>query len=351
MGLYEIRSLLEPGMINQYFMSAMLLAVACGHGEPSSTRRDAGVSSGIGLQPEVQERQAKAAALATAADRALADSVRLDYRRPETDGGLQRDNVRQLFWDACQAGDHRSCWLSSEVRDQGAAKEQVAPAPDSILRQACQSGDVMSCRAIHDGAFIMRHRVGAGSAERASPCPAGDVCPMEDARKECALGFPESCRSAINGSPRPPDAAELASKAARLEREGCKAGLIDECAGLFFATSSVVANGGLGMDGDVDLVQARADYVLAGETLCTLTLRNCEKLSQAYGETDLTKARDAMERTCQFHALAKTRVDACAGLAVRYESEANGVISWPEPVPGRRKALQAWLDNHPKAKD
>src|SRR4051794_6872389 len=70
-------------------------------GEPGGEATGSGSASAAGAVDPAAA--AKAAALAKQADQALADSVRMDYRRPFLDQPFERNPVREAYLDACKA--------------------------------------------------------------------------------------------------------------------------------------------------------------------------------------------------------------------------------------------------------
>lgn len=327
--------------------TAVLMATACGQsakqpdsGADKATANTGGSAGSAGVD-SVRHMQEKAIALAKAADQALEDSVRLDYRRPELNSPVQRDNVRKAYWEACQAGDHRSCWTAQNIRDLRPVEQQFLPDAQALIRSACQAGDLMSCRTITDGPWIARHwesaKVAAGSGSDA-PCPAGDTCAMLELRRECELGFPNSCQKLALSSP--PDERALRVMTTRLTRAGCKAGIVDECHTLFSS-----ANERSDMT-DADYVEISADLVLSGNMLCALWFEHCEDVWRAYRSTDLKKARDALERSCQLTALRTDQLESCSFLTDSYTDETKTLERLPEPAPGRGKELSTWWNKH-----
>lgn len=281
------------------------------------------------------------AALARRADAALAASLKPDYGEPFAATAPDRSAVRALYLNACEAGDHRACWMASAIHPHELDPDPVA---EGHVVDNCRAGDLMSCRAIrlpvapvddlpgHVGRSCwgtpLSKRLGLHDCTAcAKPCNA-DVGAL---RQECAQGFPFSCElaSSLDGQHDPPD---LGSRTAALERAGCDRGMVHECSML--APSRLIAS--------------RQPL----QRLCSLAIDRCRDLGEnAYHaqleskDDDPIVARDAFERLCQFSPVAE-RAKNCGPIIDMYRNKAA-----PEPVEGRRDALERWQVSHPAPDD
>jgi len=243
------------------------------------------------------------AALVQRADEAFATFQKPDYGRPLVQGPDISRRVGSLYWEACRAGDKRSCWLADVL----AHSEQTEVA----VRGNCLAGDLMNCRALELYATSELDKRLRGWAGRTRVCRTPEC--REATRSECADGFPVSCWNlSQDGEPK------ALERATHLALEGCRAGLLVECR-LLQRTGSITAS------------------LFAHERLCTLALEQCRSFSE-YDYPDHPEGiRDALERGCQF-GTGEEREFSC-GMVV-YSGYLEG--KYPEPVPGRALALGEW---------
>ena len=291
-------------------MLCCLAWAACGSHDPS-------------LQTVALSNKPPNAALAQRADRALANAVRPDYRRPMAGAPLDRPAIGALYLAACRAGDKRSCWVAVTFGDpQGIAAAQII--------ENCRAGDLLSCRAIPEDKTLDVPNHLPGWAGRSRACGI-DGCTRAVLQRECDAGFPRSCDQVVEliepwPTERPPGyqvSPELVAPLVRLARRGCAAGLIGEC----FLLSS--RSPPLPED-------THNDRLLAEQSMCDIAVVGCDDLGRIYrSRGDLVKAQEAFERSCQFSA------GGCADAAAGYLDD-----HLPEPVPHRGEDLARWACQH-----
>jgi hypothetical protein len=231
--------------------------------------------------------------LAARAEQALAADSPLDYDRPFVAKPDPRTETLALFHQACDAGDARSCWRGLSLGD--------ATFVD-VVANHCRRGDMSSCRALPLDEEARSPIEGPGSAGRSLACrdPRRTGCDSAALHRECEAGFPESCRSLAGA----PDAtsqtgATFEARATTLSREGCAAGLVNECE--------------------------------EPKQLCTATRACARYAHMRLAANDATAARDAFELACEYK---PSSADTCMELGIRY---LDGEL--PEPVPGRGQRL------------
>lgn len=278
-------------MIRSFVVQLAMWVAACGGGRSPAPR----------LANEVA--QPDPSALARRADEALAATLKPDYQRPLVKKPDVLAPVRARYLDACEAGDRRSCWLADAIRrsDRAAA----------MVRRNCLAGDQMSCRALPWNSDLRPSKQFRGWAGRWSRCYRPEC--QEDLRQECAEGFAASCWRISNPSD------DERARAASLAREGCREGILEECRGLFQLP---------GRD------RPSSELEFAAGQFCRLTAI-CERAVSLY-EHEPIKQRDALERTCQYGPKVDNII-ACDTLADGYRDRL-----YPEPVPGRGRALAEW---------
>lgn len=329
---------------------ALVLLVACtasGDGGSAAPRTIEGSGSAVTSRgaPSVTVAHAvgdaiasmQIAALIERADLALEHSLRLDPALPG-DAAFDRSPVANAYAAACDAGAPRGCWMAISVIDWPHHEKINFKKLKAQIAHNCDEGDMLSCRAIDDGPWRARRR--APRPIDPTPCPAGDACAIADARYDCQLGFFERCKQ---GGADP----AVAHRLHDLVFEGCRAGLVGECHGLADVTSESIN------ERWYKLVSERR---FALEQICKITLERCDDFAATYFNyppTDLhddpTKRREALERACQLGEGYVQR-DACRTLLTQYESVAPLQEPLQELVPGRAKALRAWLKAHPAPK-
>lgn len=296
-----------------------LLATGCGRSA------DRGAEPQRSNVPSPWADNATTQALLAKADQALDASVKLDASRPR-DTPLDRSAVHAAYAAACEAGAPRGCWMASQVVD---------PAhPDMVdqqrfvdrVRQHCDAGHMLSCRWLIDGVWHARRR--APRTLDATRCPVGEACAQADLRYECDMGFSESCRPSENSEVA---YAALEAKTYARWRDGCRAGLLGDCA----SVANMQPNGLDGQD---------AEIVFARDLRCKVTLKDCPRLAAMFFAAAPDKARDALERGCQL-GTGYYQYIACAELSAGYTRTGSDKLK--ELVPGRSDALVAWLRTHP----
>lgn len=248
--------------------------------------------------------------IAMLADLTLHSSPSVDYARPMNRKPTERrETMRKWFRELCARGDHDACrkeaWLRApdapHVQDVGTAFQHVA--------EECESGDMLSCGALPMdlppfwGPSRFPDLPGATSRGRTcAPDPMPD-CDLNAVRLECFAGLPLACTElyavADDGH-----RAALAARTREVRDASCRAGNLFEC--------------------DVDDVR-ECEYK-----------DDCAGLSgAAAARGDRLRERDLLERTCQY----TSAWGACEILVGDY-----GRHTYPEPVPGRARALKAWID-------
>jgi hypothetical protein len=255
-----------------------------------------------------------AAVLARHADEAFAATLKPDYERPLVKKPHGLAWVSERYLEACRAGDRRSCWLADTI----STSEDAA----GMVRGHCLAGDLMSCRAIRtpEGAEPdQRLRGWAGrmlsceglGCEVAVPTRCKWIDCQGPMQQECAAGFPASCWNRDFNK----EDQQAHARATALAREGCRAGIFAEC---HWLTRN-------GLD--------RSARGFAFSQICALTAERCGLISLYVEGDDLTKARDAEERACQY-GRSREQDAMCFTLIHDYREG-----RYREPVPGRGLAL------------
>ncbi|MEO6772474.1 MAG: hypothetical protein ABI467_05555 [Kofleriaceae bacterium] len=245
------------------------------------------------------------------ADEALHQGVALDYERPFKTKPVDRSATARLFGDACRLGDKRACLIEAELAT-GADRFQT-------IEASCAAGDLLSCRALPLDEHEPRFPSAPGAMSRRVECQQphlGASCEVAALHRECGAGFPVACYELNVANPdQPMSAAEITSWP-KLSERGCLDGIASECLNL----------SGYGSDRDQFEVAQR---------LCNLRPGECVELAEIEVKRhDLTAARDSFERTCQY---GDHLFELCAALGTEYLAG-----TYPEPVPGRARALLDW---------
>jgi hypothetical protein len=277
--------------------------------------------------------------MVAAAEQALAVSVPLDYRRPLLAASLDRTPVRKLFFDACRAGDRRSCWMVDQIADPAHHHLQgYEVAAAELVRAHCRTGDLMSCRAM-PGSTEAVHDELPGWTNRWLPC-SHDGCDTAPLKNDCQAGFPNSCVWLSYQDRGVADSIAASEATVRLTHAGCAAGIVEECEMLYGV------NGGdslelLSMSPDPPQLAERR---FGAERACALSLVLCNELgvSLLRSDADRDAARDVLERACQYTANPTRQKKYCEMLWFAYTGDGHARLL--EPVPGRAIALKAWLD-------
>jgi hypothetical protein len=278
----------------------IVMVTACG-----AARRD--------TQPSNQE-PGPPLVLIRRAENALAESLKLDFRRPFLSPPYNPSELRDLYFAACVNGDRRSCWIAETI-----AGASAPAALHELIRNNCLAGDLMSCRGLpvtREGSDLDGT---PGEKGRSRECmdSYGEGCDPQDLRRECEAGFAQSCYRLMLLFPSPEWQA-LRTRTALLARDGCKAGIGNEC--------SV-----LGRVPDI----SEEDHQLVAEQLCTY-VRRCVFLFRRHErDGDRVKAAAIYERACQYE---DEPWWSCLWLAEKYLAG-----EFPEPVPGRGQALVEWV--------
>jgi hypothetical protein len=196
------------------------------------------------------------------------------------------------------------------MSDQVATLEQLVDAN-------CRAGDLMSCRALPGNtATDSQFPDSPGVAGRSFACnhPEEVHCDRALLHRECERGFPASCDAEVDTH----GVAGAARKARilSLATTGCAAGIVSECR-LALRTD----------DPEEELKTL--------ERACDLDFVVCDVVASKYlARHEPSRARDFMERTCQF---APGAEGACAQLGAMYLAH-----TLQEPIPGRGQALVDW---------
>lgn len=261
--------------------------------------------------PPSESQGPDVAALVREADRALEATLRPDYRRPMEQPLHDLVWVSDRYLEACQAGDRPSCWVAAEIHPSRHARPS-SPAI-MMLRRNCRAGDQMSCRALPLDQHKEPDRSIPGWAGRAYECEERSC--RDALRQECAAGLAISCRVLLAPAEATRSPEERAPTVS-LMAEGCRAGLLDECGWLVILSADL------------------AHHRLASAQHCRFAAR-CVGMTMAPLGGPLER-RNAYERTCQYGS-GIDQENACMELAFGYH-----MGRYPEPVPGRGRALAVW---------
>lgn len=310
---------------------------------------------------------ADGATLAAEAEIRLSKAFVLDYRAPlePHPGGNDRKAALQLFVDACARGDKPSCWKAESFAAAGWNINRDHKAYVSIGTN-CLAGDRMSCRALIGDHFrqsyLFESEEDAGASCKAGLAAACEIaaalakqqskkdserswlergCALRDARScdrlrtffgsqvsdvlvqqwkqtasaaataECDLGYAPSCQLLRDYWPSDDNAVK--QKMLLLAKQGCEAGLIDEC---FLLQSSSDE-------------EAAKTYGLSRQ--CMFNLVMCLSLGAFHLKAHrLPQALEAYELSCQLDGV-------CTDLAELY---LTGALA--EPKPNRAISLLEW---------
>ena len=315
----------------------LALAAACGKGSGE------GHNNGSAAATDTAKRAKEPIAtprrpvddLVDKAEKLLTASVAIDYQRPMSATMPVREPVREAFYDACRAGDHRSCWMVREVQTAEAvdrAQQGVRPPlyeSDAIARtiENCRQGDRLSCSALYPGDVPKADDL-PGHAGRSEGCRNyHGACDMAALARECSADYAASCVALRKRQSLDADRTALTAAARRLTREGCHAGILRDCedAAMLYRD-------------DLDSEQY-AEEIFAREQICTISLSWCDKLGELYLPGDADKAAVAFERECQFSPNMMERARPCSDVWRKYTASRSPLR---EPVPGRAAQLRDW---------
>jgi hypothetical protein len=300
-------------MMKRWLLAVMAWGGCGSHGQPASHPAES--PSGAGSAATVS----RAEVLVARAEQALLDSMRLDYQRPFTSDRYDREPVRERFFQACRAGDHRSCWMVDTVVNRAHSPVHAYEAEaQAIVRSNCGAGDMLSCRAVEPNLDGLPDGL-PGQLGRTFACKFDEpACDVAGLRRECHAGFPESCFFLMYRVTPPDDRVELAATALQLTRDGCRVGIPGEC-----ELWRSLQDDGL-------VTSSPGDRVVVLDQLCTLALSSCKDLGALYLREDLSRARDALERACQLVGYEEFRAEECLPIWRLYTDPASGIA---EPVP------------------
>lgn len=240
------------------------------------------------------------------ADEAFTATLRPDYEQPHQDKPHGLEWVSALYLEACRAGDRRSCWLADSTHQ--------SEATTAIMRRGCLAGDRLSCRALPENNGDEPDRGLPGWAGRSRYCFHTEC--VEIMRQECEAGFPRSCWRVSDVEDEAMVGAEAIERAIGLALDACRAGVLEEC----YSLSALTKRG--------------FKAIWAFEQICNLSA-NCSAGDRIHSDQPL-RARAALERGCQYGRGDEQEL-ACMRLILGY---LQGV--YPEPVPGRARALAEW---------
>ena len=306
-------------MMKWWTVVAVML-VGCS-GRAQDPHPGAGSAHPKAVAPAAPEDPGKA--LAAKADQALAESMKLDYRRPFSGARPDRDPIRMMYFKACQRGDHRSCWMSTQLAMRQGAHDAYADEAEAKIRDNCVGGDALSCRAVSKPETLPGDPAHIASAKA---CGTDTPCDLAAVRQACKAGFPANCFTVMTRDAKAADVPQIEEVGRKLSREGCTAGILEEC--------SLLRNfAPMGTEG------WRADQLLMVDRLCTIAYYHCELAGIIEDPAEVTKIRDAFERACQFDDPGEEG-ESCHDAWRAYTDAKSGVT---EPVPGRAKQLRDWV--------
>jgi hypothetical protein len=309
-------------------LAAVALALGCGNApvttsppeRPTPPERPKPV---VNAQP--QARDDKPNPLAQRAEEALDSDTPLDYERPFVDQPRERDETRELFIEACNAGDRPSCWKAMYVaRDQIDYHVFDMPTRDALARN-CRGGDAWSCRALPGERAVGRWTFPGAPGEmgRSEACneePMASKCDLAELRRECDDEFAWSCWLLASSAAADAEADQLRARAEALALEDCRHDILKHCLGVFGPRTDMTTRWP---------EAARADAL---RRLCRFHRQYCDdianNLEKQHGKPD--EVRDLRELACQY---TDYRIG-CLRLAVGY---LDG--KYAEPVPGRGQRL------------
>jgi hypothetical protein len=294
-------------------VSAAALAAACSK-PPAPVERRTPLANAQSQAPH-----AKPNALAERADAALDSDTPSDYERPFAEKPVERDATRELFVDACKAGDHASCWKAMYVgRDLVGFHAAELPTLD-LLATNCRAGDTWSCRALPIDRPLYRWKFddAAGGMGRSEACDQPTAsCDLAVLRRECDAGFAWSCSVLASSGGAGADAARLRKRAEDLALEDCTHDIVHQCQGDMTANWPEAA---------------RSDAL---RRMCRYSRLACVDVAASLEKRGETKdVRELRELACQY----TQGGVGCARLAAGY---LDG--KYTEPVPGRGQQLLDW---------
>lgn len=253
---------------------------------------------------------APAAATRASAERALQTDLPLAYEHPFDGKQTDRSETIKLFQVRCADGDEQGCIVESELMNVH-APARVSPA----VEKNCRAGHMLSCRALPFDFGPARYPDLPGATSRSDACSRGvsASCDSEKLQRECKDGFARACLTlGLADTSAGGDA--LIAQSWKFSIEGCRAGIADDCE---YAKDP----------------RNKAYQQEAAERLCDLRPSDCASLADRYTDMhETTKARDALERACQYGS-----VENCLDLGAHYLA---GTMA--EPVVGRGQALVDW---------
>lgn len=244
------------------------------------------------------------------AERALGEDAPLDYERPFNGKPVDRRATTKLFHARCAGGDPQACIVESELIGFDASGKYLA-----AVAANCRTGHLMSCRALpmDDGRAQFPDLPGAMSRSDACSTPNKPPCDARKLRQECTEGFASAC-FALGENETSAEGDALLARFLELSVEGCRAGIALNC-------------------GFAGLSKNERDRIDSAERRCELRRDQCADLFSFYSAAhETTKARDALERACQYG-----NTSVCLDLGVKYADR-----ELAEPVPGRGQALIDW---------
>jgi hypothetical protein len=298
----------------------MLVMLGCGAREPAHPEQPA--QHGSAQQPISNEsKQPQREELVARAEQSLAASLPLDYGRPMNGAPVDRPETVSLLLAACRAGDKPSCWIAWQIEHWQESSDAM-----TLVRANCLGGDLMSCRALPLDAVASGQNGFPdvpGAAGRTDACweprtgPAA-TCDLATLRRECTEHYPQSCLLVpVHAPSADQDRDTQIAHSLALSREGCRLRISGEC-------NTVIKYG------------TEQEQQQALERMCPITVGVCDALGQRYlVHGDLLRARELAERACQHWEDPRRRI--CMNLGENY---LKGMF--PEPEPGRGKALIAW---------
>lgn len=283
----------------------------------------AGVAGQAVAQPAQVARALHRLELQARALDALTRRHPLSYELPFAPVPVDHE-ARDRFLAVCDDGDTAACWRAAMLEDWDPAGKARA-----LVVEHCRAGDLPSCRALPLSRYGFESLPGRGGRDDSCRDPSvhGPGCDFALLSRECRAGFSQSCVR-LRGAPDSEERTALLGHSPPIARAGCELGIENECNAL------------VELDKSADAVE------LTRATLCPFRLFACQGVSEIYRQRhDRPRARDAAELLCQYGIDGGTResdrvarFSICLDLASDYDLRV-----YPEPVPGRREALVAWV--------
>lgn len=225
------------------------------------------------------------------ADRLFARAYAEDVYRRDGYGSPTFQRARELYLRACREGSARGCWRSMNFEFDWSGFEMQR------LRELCQHGDLMACRAAQP----------FGKLKPGMPGYFGSIhCALDDDEdcaneralvSECLAGFPASCEQTSDP--------QLQERGVRLAAKGCRLGLVREC----------------------PIMGTWEDFKRRCWLSPVMCFRHSPKVRHDYPYEP--RRRELAERACRLMGR-----KACIYLAAQY-ADAN----FPQPFPGRAREL------------